>query len=152
LYAELLAILAERRTADVFPFVARLAESGADLAEFVNGAGEVLRALMLRVIVGEKAEAGDVSEAVRGAVRQHAGQFREGDVLRMLKLLAEAEQVIRRSPNARLHVETLLVQWTLLDRTVELEDIIAALGGGSVGEQKADRRIGGSADEQKADR
>src|SRR5258705_4785 len=40
LYAELLAILAERRTADVFPFVARLAEAGADLVEFGNGAGQ----------------------------------------------------------------------------------------------------------------
>jgi DNA polymerase-3 subunit gamma/tau len=128
-YAELLEILAERRTAEVFPYVARLAEAGADLGEFVNGAGEVLRALMLRVVAGEKGESPDVSEVVRAAVRRHAGQFREGDVLRMLKLLAEAEQVIRRSPNARLHVETLLVQWTLLDRTVELEDVIAALGG-----------------------
>src|SRR6185503_19579989 len=129
LYAELLAILAERRTADVFPFVARLAEAGADLGEFVNGAGEVLRALMLRVIAGDKAEGSDVSETVRAAIRKHAAQFRDGDVLRMLKLLAVAEQVIRRSPNARLHVETLLVQWTLLDRTVELEDIVAAMGG-----------------------
>ena len=57
----------------------------------------------------------------------------------MLKLLAEAEQVIRRSPNARLHVETLLVQWTLLDRTVELEDVLAAIGGPGGG------RVGGSA-------
>ena len=44
---------------------------------------------------------GDVSDAVRNAVRKYAGAFRDGDVLRMLRLLAEAEQVIRRSPNAR---------------------------------------------------
>ncbi|MBI4502513.1 MAG: DNA polymerase III subunit gamma/tau, partial [Gemmatimonadetes bacterium] len=129
LYAELLAILAERKTAEVFPFVARLAEAGSDLGEFVNGAGEVLRSLMVRIVSGGTAEATDVSETVRAAVRRCASQFREGDVLRMLKLLAEAETVIRRSPNARLHVETLLMQWTLLDRTVELEDVIAALGG-----------------------
>ncbi len=129
LYAELLDMLAERRTAEVFPFVARLADSGADLNEFVNGAGEVLRALLLRVLGGEAAEAGDVSEVVRGAVRKRAGDFSRGDVLRMLKLLAEAETVIRRSPNARLHIETLLVQWTLLDRTVELEEVLAAMEG-----------------------
>src|SRR5205823_4597380 len=112
-----------------FPFIARLAEAGSDLAEFVNGAGDVLRSLMVRIVGGEGVEATDVSETVRAAVRKHAGEFREGDVLRMLRLLAEAEQVIRRSPNARLHVETLLMQWTLLDRTVELQDIVAAMGG-----------------------
>src|SRR3989442_3274786 len=93
----------------------------------MNGDGEAISALMLRVIGGE---AGDVSEVVRKAVDKHAAAFRDGDVLRMLKLLAEAEQVIRRSPNARLHVETLLVQWTLLDRTVELAEVLEALGGG----------------------
>ena len=36
-YAELLSMIAERRTTDVFGFVARLVEQGADLAEFVGG-------------------------------------------------------------------------------------------------------------------
>jgi len=131
-YAELLGMLAGRRTADVFPFVARLVESGADLSEFVNGAGEVLRLLMLK-IVGGGAEGSGGGEAARAAVEQHAPAFTAGDVLRMLKLLAEAETVIRRSPNARLHVETLLLQWTLLDRTVELSEVLDAIGGRSDG-------------------
>jgi DNA polymerase-3 subunit gamma/tau len=53
MYAELLDLIAERRTADVFPYVSRLAEAGADLAEFANGAGEVLRALLIRVVGGK---------------------------------------------------------------------------------------------------
>src|SRR6185436_16602050 len=76
LYGEMLGILAERRTGDVFPFVAKLVEAGVDLGEVVNGAGEVLRALMLRVVGGETAESGDVSDAVRSSVRKHAGAFR----------------------------------------------------------------------------
>ena len=39
LLAELLDIVAERRTAEVFPYVARLVESGADLVEFITGVG-----------------------------------------------------------------------------------------------------------------
>ncbi len=124
LYAELLDIVAQHRTTDVFPFVSKIVEAGADLAELVGGAGEVLRALMVRILGDEPA---GLTDELRRAVDHHAASFAQGDVLRMLKLLAEAEQAVRRSPNVRLHVETLLLEWTLLDRTVELEDVITAL-------------------------
>ncbi|UCD23494.1 MAG: DNA polymerase III subunit gamma/tau [Gemmatimonadota bacterium] len=129
MYGELLDIIAERKTAEVFPFVGRLVESGADLAEFVNGAGELLRALMIRIVGGQPE---GLTGGLRTAVEQQAERYQPGDILRMLKLLGTAEGVIRRSPNSRLHVETLLVQWSLLDRTVELNDVIAALSSGEV--------------------
>jgi DNA polymerase-3 subunit gamma/tau len=127
LYAELLDMVAERRTQDVFPFVGRLVEGGADLVEFVGGAGEAWRALLVRILGGEPE---GLTEALRQAVERRAGEYLEGDVLRVLKLLRDAEGAIRRSPHARLHVETLLLQWTLLDRTVALEEVMAALGSG----------------------
>jgi len=125
-YAELLSLIAERRTADVFPFVARLVEAGVDLTEFVHGTGEVFRALLIQLL-GGKPEG--LTDSLRESVEQHSGRYRAGDVLRMLKLLAATENAIRRSPNARLHVETLLLQWSLLDRTVELTDVLDAMGG-----------------------
>ncbi len=125
-YAELLAIIVGRQSGDVFPFVASLVEAGADLVEFMNGAGDMLRALMVRLMGGQPE---GLTETLRTAVDRHAEHYRAGDILRMLKLLGEAETAIRRSPNARLYVETLLLQWTLLDRTVELSDVVAALGG-----------------------
>jgi DNA polymerase-3 subunit gamma/tau len=123
MYAELLDLVAARRREEVFPFVARLVEGGADLAEFVGGAGEALRALLLRILGGEPE---GVTDTLRAAIERHAEQYAEGDVLRMLKLLGEADWAIRRSPHARLHVETLLLQWTLLDRTVELQEFLEA--------------------------
>jgi DNA polymerase-3 subunit gamma/tau len=126
MYAELLDILAERRTADVFPFVGRLVEGGADLAEFVNGVGETLRSLLIHLLGGQPE---GVTDSLRVAIERFASIFRTGDVLRMLKLLGTAEGAIRRSPNARLHVETLLVQWSLLDRTVELSQVLTMLEG-----------------------
>ncbi len=127
LYAELLDIIAQQKTADVFPFVGRLAEGGADLVEFVKGMGETLRSLLIHMLGGEP-EA--VTDTVRAVIERLSATFRPGDVLRMLKLLGAAEEQIRRSPNARLHVETLLVQWCLLDRTVELSELMSLLGGG----------------------
>src|SRR3989441_3892731 len=47
LYGETLRLVAERDAAAVFPLVDRLVEAGADLGEFVGGAGEVLRAVLL---------------------------------------------------------------------------------------------------------
>ncbi len=126
LYAELLDIVAGHRTADVFPFVTRVVEAGADLAELVGGVGDVLRSLLLRIL-GE--EPTGLTEELRDAIERHAETFTEGDMLRMLKLLAEAELAVRRSPNARLHVETLMLEWTLLDRSVELQEVITALRG-----------------------
>jgi DNA polymerase-3 subunit gamma/tau len=126
LYAELLEIVAEHRPEAVFPFVARLVEAGADLAEFVNGMGEALRALAARLLGGEPQ---GLTDALRQTVDRAAQQFTPGDVLRMLQLLQDAETAIRRSANARLAVETLLLRYALMDRTVELRDVLAALGG-----------------------
>jgi DNA polymerase-3 subunit gamma/tau len=140
LYAEVLGLVAERRPEAVFPFVARLVEAGADLAEFTAGLGETLRAALLRVL-GAGTEG--LTDAMRAAVERYAPTLREGDLLRMLKLLADTETAIRRSGNARLYLETLLLQWTLLDRTVELEEVIEALargGQGQEGQQEAPPR------------
>jgi len=125
-YAELLDILAGHRVADVLPFVNRLVEAGADLAEFAGGLGDVLRALLQQVL-GAPPEG--LTEVLRAAVGRQAAAYRPGDVLRMLRLLGEAEENISRSPHARLHVETLLLQLALLDRTVELSEVLQALGG-----------------------
>ncbi len=127
LLAELLDIVADHRTGEVFPYVARLVESGADLVEFVIGVGDVLRGLLLRITGGEP---DGLTEHLREAIDRHADGYEPGDVVRMLKLLAEAEGVVRRSPNARMHVETLLLEWTLLDRTIELAEVLRALDGG----------------------
>ncbi len=58
-----------------------------------------------------------------------------GDVVRMLRLLTDSEASIRRSANPRLVVETLLLRWAMMDRTVDLREV---LEGG-----RADRRTGG---------
>jgi DNA polymerase-3 subunit gamma/tau len=125
LYAELLGLMAEARAGEVLPLVERLVESGADLAEFAGGLGDVLRALLQQTLGSEPV---GQSEVLRQALLRYAQRYRPGDVLRMLRLLGEAEESIRRSPHARLHVETLLLQLVLLDRTVELAEVLNALG------------------------
>jgi DNA polymerase-3 subunit gamma/tau len=125
LYAEVLALVAERRPAAVFPLIERLLEAGADLVEFAIGAADLLRA-MLMLKVGAEPEG--LTEAAREALEKYRDQLEAGDLLRMLKLLAESEAAIRRSASPRIVVETLLLRWAMMDRAVDLAEVIA--GGG----------------------
>jgi DNA polymerase-3 subunit gamma/tau len=126
LYTEVLALAVERRPGGVFPLVDRLVDAGADLAEFMGGAGEALRALLM-LQLGNEPEG--LTEAMRQALHAYRDRLEPGDVLRMLRLLTDSEAAIRRSANPRLIVETLLLRWTMLDRIVDLEQVLASDGG-----------------------
>jgi DNA polymerase III subunit gamma/tau len=121
LYAEALGLVADQRPECVFPLVDRLVDAGADLTEFIGGAGELLRALLMLQL-------GTAPEGLTEAVRQCLDRYRErlepGDVVRMLRLLADSEALVRRSANPRLVVETLLLRWAMMDRTVDLRDVL----------------------------
>jgi len=126
LYAEVLSLVAERRPEGVFPLVDRLDNAGADLAEFMAGVGETLRALMM-LQLGTEPEG--LTEGLRQALESQRGRLDAGDLLRMLRLLAENETAMRRSASPRLIVETLLLRWTMLDRIVDLAQVLGAGGG-----------------------
>src|SRR5881628_2046737 len=125
LYGELLRVVAERDVTGVFPLVDRLVEAGADLGEFVSGAGETLRAVLA---VGVGGEAQGLTEGLQALVREHAARLPPADVVRLLTVLGEMELQLRASGNQRLAVEVLLLRWAMMDRTVELEAVIKALG------------------------
>ena len=126
-YLALLDLIAGRRAADVFPAIARLAESGVDFGVLLAGLAEMLRA-QLAVALGGRAP--DVSESAAEALDAGRDRLAAGDLVRMLGIIAELEPAFRRSTQQRLLLETLLVRFALLDRAVELEELLERLGGG----------------------
>ena len=126
LYSEMLRAIVERDVGAVFPLIERLLEAGADLGEFVNGAAETLRALLL---VGVGGQPEGLTEGLLTVVREYAPRLPPGDVVRLLTILADSEERLSRSSNQRLLVEVLLLRWAMLDRTVELSEVIDALKG-----------------------
>jgi len=132
LYSEMLRAIVERDSGAIFPLVDRLLEAGADLGEFVNGAAETLRALLL---VGVGGQPEGITEGLMAVVREYAPQLPPSDIVRLLTILSESEERLSRSANQRLLVEVLLLRWAMLDRTVELSEVIEALqeGSGDVG-------------------
>ncbi len=143
-YLELLDVLADGNRARLFPFVERLLDEGYDLVEFYHGLMEALRTL-LRLSLSD----GDVPEIapeVRSEWDGRAQRFRATDLVRMLALAAELESSgsLRRSAQPRVVLELLLLRLSYLDRTVDLEELIDALGGEGV-RTSSPRPSGGSA-------
>jgi len=121
----LLAIIGERRAADVFAAVERLTNLGVDLVLLLTGLADLVRAQLALVLGGDP---GAVSAAVRERLTAMAPQWRAGDLLRVLQLMAEVEARLRRSGQPQLVFETLLVRLALLDRTLALEEVLAGMG------------------------
>jgi hypothetical protein len=69
---------------------------------------------------------------------ERAGNLSPADLLRMLHTLVELEPRFRRSGQQQLLLETLLVRFALLDRTVSLEDVLRGLDGGGAAPPRAD--------------
>ncbi|HWZ28674.1 MAG TPA: DNA polymerase III subunit gamma/tau [Gemmatimonadales bacterium] len=124
-YGELLRVIAEHDAKGAFALVEKLLEAGASLEEFVTGAGEALRAVLLLSVGGEPE---GLTEGMAVTLQTYAPRFSTGDVVRLLALLTESEGQIRHSGNQRLVVELLVLRWTLLDQTVQLAEVIRALG------------------------
>ena len=126
-YLAILDIVGERRAADVFPAVQRLADDGVDFALILSGLGDMLRAQLTLALGGIPTE---LPERMRLALEQRKSKIAAGDLLRMLHALLDMEPMFRRSGQPQLLIETLLVRFALLDRTVELEDILRGFGDG----------------------
>jgi DNA polymerase-3 subunit gamma/tau len=132
-YGELLRLIAEHDARAVFALVDRVIEAGGDLQQFVAGAGEALRAVLL-VGLGGKPEG--LTESLHALVARYGKALQPAEGVRLLAILAEIEPQMRQSGSPRLMVELLLLRWALMDRTVELNQVLEALKvGGKVGSE-----------------
>lgn len=143
LYLELAGIIAEKQQAAVFTFVADLLARGYDLTEFYRGLADFLRALLVFQLGGEAEVRPDLIDSYREA----AGWFGSGDLVQMLSQVAEldADGTFRKSGQQQILIELLLLKFAFLDRTVGIEEVIAALsgGGGEVATRGAVREVTG---------
>ncbi len=133
-FIALLDVIADRRAGDVFTRVQALADGGVDFAQVLSGLADVLRATLALVLGGTPPE---ISETLRQALDSRIGRFTAPDVLRMLHALLEIEPQFRKSGQPQLLLESLLVRFALLDRTVDLEEV---LRGFDTGEDPPARR------------
>ncbi len=127
-FLQLMDLLAAQDQAGIFQLIEDLLDQGYDLVEFYGGVVEVLR-FLLRIRVG-----GQVPELAEESLpewEERARRFASGDLVRMLGMAAELEAggSLRRSSQPRVLLELLLLRFSYLDRTVELEELLRAVGG-----------------------
>src|SRR5919107_2188715 len=127
-YLAILDLVAERRAGDVFAAVGRLADLGIDFSAFLAGLGDVVRAQLAVVLGGTPP---DVSERMRAELERRRDALGAADLLRMLQALGELEPRFRKSAQQQMLLETLLVRFALLDRAVQLEEVLRGLSGGA---------------------
>jgi DNA polymerase-3 subunit gamma/tau len=125
-FIALIDIIADRRAADVFPAVSRLADAGIDFGGFLNGLADTLRSLLSVALGGTATE---MSERGREALEARRERIAASDLLRMLQLITELEPRFKKSGQQQLLVETLLVRFALMDHAVEIEGLIRSIGG-----------------------
>jgi len=124
-YGELLRLVSERDPKAVFPLVERLVDAGADLGEFVAGAGEIVRSVLLANLGGKRV---GLTEPMQELLGKYRSLLPAPDLVRLLAVLTELEPQLRSSGNARLAVELLLLRWAMMSRTVEIGQVLEALG------------------------
>ncbi|HET9333964.1 MAG TPA: DNA polymerase III subunit gamma/tau [Gemmatimonadota bacterium] len=128
-YLELTEVLAAGDAAAAMRFVRELREAGFDLESFYAGLLEHLRDCLL-FAVGDGARWAEVPERYHAGYATTARKLGAEGLLRMLTLATEEEQAFRRSSQQDLILEVLLVRLALLDRTVDLDRALRALGAG----------------------
>ena len=114
------------RTQDVrggIQLVDEIVRTGYDLREFLGGLSEHLRNLLV-VITTEATELVEASEPYRKRYSQESKNFRQNDILRLIRLVNELEQSIRWSPQPRFKLEAGLLQMIKLERSVQIDALL----------------------------
>ena len=133
-------LIAARNAAAIFPAVARLVDAGADLGAFLGGLADIFRAALALALGDETGGLAELSDRTREDLIARAGQLAAGDLLRMLSAITELEPRFRRSGQQQMLVETMLVRFALMDRTVSLEEVLRGLGPDDGGSPESDGR------------
>ena len=128
-YLAFFEIAANGDRAGVFAFVQDLLDDGHDPAEFLRGLGDALRTLLV-LRLDPEAEAVELLRESRERFLAAAEALVPADLLRMLAALSEFEAsgMLHRSSQPRIQLEVLLLRLVRMESTVELEELLAALG------------------------
>ncbi|MEA1996177.1 MAG: DNA polymerase III subunit gamma/tau [Gemmatimonadota bacterium] len=133
LFFELTGMITEHRTADVIRFVDRLADNGVDLEEFYIELARHYRNLILFKLGAKETMKAEVSDSHAQRYLELSQGLDTEDLIRSLQLVLSFEEIIKRSGQQKISLELLLVRLTLLEKSVNISELLSRLeSGGSV--------------------
>ncbi|MBN1466568.1 DNA polymerase III subunit gamma/tau [candidate division KSB1 bacterium] len=106
--------------------VQQIFSEGYDFNEFLLGLAEHFRNFMVVKSTGSASQLNASEESAKKYLAE-INDFQLEDLLRLVKIASDAENLIRRSSNARLHLEVSLIKMIKLTKSVQLSDLLAHL-------------------------
>jgi DNA polymerase III subunit gamma/tau len=127
LFFEMTDAIGARNTAQGLDLVEKLVASGTSIEEFLDGLlGHFRDLLVVRAAGG--AGLLEMSEGNRKRFEEKAAAFREEDLLRLIRVVADAQLQVKFSDNPRIPLELAVVKMSKLDKTASIQDLLAQLG------------------------
>jgi len=123
-------LVLDHRASDVFPIVEEIDGKGYSPREFLRG----LCDHFLNLLKAKDPRASAFIEAprdIRQVYEDQARRFEINDLLRILAILQDAFTDVRHHPQPRLKLELTLLRLAALERTAQIEDLLAQLKGES---------------------
>lgn len=109
-----------------FQIVEDVFYNGYDLGEFLNGANEHFRNILVTKAVGS-VEFVEAADHYRQRYKELALQFDEPDLLRLIQIASDAQNGIKRSANPRLFLEMIVTKMIQLDKVQKIDSLIEGI-------------------------
>ncbi len=136
LYFRFSDIVLKRELSRVFPLIDEVDEKGLSPREFLRGLSDHFLNFLKA-----KSEEGvsfiEAPQSVRKRYADEASRFETNDLLRILAILQDAFNEIRRHPQPRMKLELTLLRLAMLEHTAAIEELLAELRGQPVGSPSA---------------
>jgi DNA polymerase-3 subunit gamma/tau len=105
----------------------QLIDSGMDLPEFVNSLLQHLRNFLMTKVGGDSAMLFDLSDTYIQKYKEKSSAFSEGDILRMIGVVADLNQNLKRTSDPRILLEMTLMKLLKMESSVSLAEVLDKL-------------------------
>lgn len=112
--------------------------NGVNISEFLIGLSEHFRNLLITAIVKSAADL-DLPDSLKNHYQEEAQRWSVNDLMRLLKLIGEAQAGLKAAMNQRTHLEFALLRMGAMEKTVTIQSIlqnIDARQSGGIGQIK----------------
>ncbi|RKX18398.1 MAG: DNA polymerase III subunit gamma/tau [Candidatus Zixiibacteriota bacterium] len=132
------AAVASKNNIEVLKHTNNIFSSGVDVSDFVNELLEHFRVLLILSTDKSTADHLNLTEQELKQYFEQVDFFSTGDILRLMKTMADLNRDMKSGLNERLLIEMTAVKMAQMESTVLLKDIISKLNSGEVASNSSD--------------
>ncbi len=104
----------------------KIIDEGINVAEFLNGFSEHFRNLLIANTTNS-VDMLDLPDNTKSRYLEEADKWISGDILRLIKIVTDAQIGLKTSLNQRMHIEFTLLRMGAMHNTVTVEDILDSI-------------------------